>query len=169
MKELEDRKRFIDMRSDDMSLAKIAQKLHVSRQTLANWEKVHEEEIWRLQSMKLDALEEEFSIKRLGRIELYGTMLRRVKEELERRDLSDVQTAKLFDLQLKLIPELKKLFSITPLMSDQEVGRMMLMRDRIEHPWTEATPNPPRRTPIPTLKEGDGGDDDSDEQYTNPN
>ncbi len=167
MKELKQRKRFIKLRAQGMSLAKIAKKIGVSRQTLANWEKTHEEEIWRIHSMELDALEEEYWMKKHGRIELIGTMLRRVKEELERRDLSDVPTAKLFELELKLIPELKTLFSITPVMSEPDVARWMLMRDQIDYPDTVYTPNPPRRTPLPMLDEDEH--DDNEECSANSN
>ena len=159
MKELADRLRFIELRAQGKSLATIGNEIGVSRQTLANWERAHAEEIWRLHSMELDALEEEYWMKRHGRIELFGTLLRRVKEELERRDLSDVPTAKLVELELKLIPELKKLFSITPIMSESDVTQAMLSRDKIDFPWTLGNRNPERRTPLPITEEGDNGDD----------
>jgi transcriptional regulator with XRE-family HTH domain len=161
MNDIKTKRRFIDLRSDGMSLKKIADELGVCRQTLANWENELQEEIWRMESMKLDALEEEYRMKRQGRIKVLGTMYNRIIEEIERRDLSDVDTARLFNLGLKIMPELKKQFSMTPLMSDQDVALMMLNRDMMEHPRNVANPHPPRRTPISTL-DTDGSNDDED-------
>ena len=162
MKEISDRKRFIELRAKDYSLEKIAKEIGVSRQTLANWEKAHEEEIWSMHSMELDALEEEYCMKRKGRIKLIGTSLRRVKEELERRDLSDVPTVKLFEFELKLVAELKQLFSIDPRMSDLEMEDRMHLRDTIEFPATAYMPDPPRRVPLSMWELIDDGDDGED-------
>lgn len=162
MRELEDRKRFIELRAKDYSLEKIAKEIGVSRQTLANWEKAHEEEIWSLHSMALDALEEEYWMKRKGRIELIGTSLRRVKDELERRDLSDVPTVKLVELELKLMAELKQLFSRPPLMSDLEMEERMHLRDSIEFPATAYMPDPPRRVPLSLWDLMEDGDESED-------
>ena len=108
-------------------------------------------------------------MKRKGRIELIGTSLRRVKEELERRDLSDVPTVKLVELELKLMAELKQLFSRRPLMSDLEMEERMHLRDSIEFPATAYMPDPPRRIPLSLwdlMEDGDesengGGNADS--------
>ena len=168
MKELEDRKRFIELRATCKSLTKIAKEIGVSRQTLANWERAHEEEIGSLHAMELDALEEDYWMKRLGHIELIGTSLRHVKEELEQRDLSDVPTAKLFELELKLIAELKQLFSRAPVMSEMEVEDRMRLRDSIEFPATPYMPDPPRRIPL-SMWEWIDDDDDSEDGGGNAN
>lgn len=158
MKEMEERLAFIDMRADGMSLAKIADKLGVCRQTLARWKKEHETEIWRVRSWKLDALEEEYGMKRQGRIELLGTLLRRVKEELERRDLSDIPTVKLFELDRKLSAELQKLFGATRIFSIEEVDRASFMQKVAEDHDTSYTPDPPN--PLRFVDESDGDDAD---------
>ena len=98
-------------------------------------------------------------MKRKGRIKIIGTSLRRVKEELERRDLSDVPTVKLFELELKLVAELKQLFSIDPRMSDLEMEDRMHLRDTIEFPATAYMPDPPRRIPLSMWELIDDGDD----------
>jgi transcriptional regulator with XRE-family HTH domain len=161
VKDLEVRRRFIALRAQDISLAKIAKELGVSRQTLANWERDHEEEIWRAHTLELDALAEEYSMRRLGRIELIGTSLRRVKEELERRDLSDVPTVKLFEWELKLIDELKKVFTGTAIMSEDDVARQMHLRDIVDYPASLWKDRPYR---VPLFLFDDDGEASADEK-----
>lgn len=141
MNDLEKRLRFIELRALGKSLDSIGKEIGVSRQTLANWEKEHEEEIQNRRAMELDALEEMYWMKKQGRIELFGESLRRVREELELRDLSEVQTVKLLELELKLVTELKQEFPAPNIMSEREVEQAMLRRLEAAAPYNVDDPD----------------------------
>jgi predicted transcriptional regulator len=148
MNDLDQRLRFIELRAQGKSLQTIAEEIGVTRQTLANWGRAHEEEIRNRKAMELEALQLAYWMNKQGRIELLGESLRRIKEELEGRDLSAVATPKLLELELKLITELKKEFSAPHVMSEQEIEQAMLMRDETESPCNFYNPSPERRTPL---------------------
>ena len=154
MKGIDVRLRFVVLRAEGKSLSTCAQELSVTRQTLANWEREHEEEIQNRRAMELDALGEAFFMKTQGRIKLIGDALLRVKEELEKRDLSTVPTAKLFELQFKLVNELRKEPSTIPILSEEQIEQAVEWRDRYENPYSVYDPNPKRR-PLDLLDAGD--------------
>lgn len=49
----------------------------------------------------MEALREKYLITSQAQIELLGTQLKKVREELEKRDLREIPTLKLFDLFMK--------------------------------------------------------------------
>ena len=161
MKGTDVRLRFVALRAEGKSLTSCAQELGVTRQTLATWGREHEEEIQNRRAMELDALGEAFFMKTQGRIKLVGEALLRVKEELEKRDLSTVSTAKLFELQFKLVNELRKEPSTVPIISEEQIEQAIELRDRIESPFSVYDPNPKRR-PLDLL---DAGDEVEKEQH----
>ncbi|MGZ4926491.1 MAG: hypothetical protein ACXV4B_08585 [Halobacteriota archaeon] len=154
MKGIDVRWQFIVLRAQGKSLTSCAHVLEVSRQTLANWERDHEEEIQNLRAFELDSLGEAFFMKTQGRIKVIGDALLRVKEELEKRDLSKVKTEKLFELQFKLVNELRKEPSTIAILSEEQIEQAIELRDRMQNPYSVYNPNPKRR-PISLLEEGD--------------
>ena len=92
---------FILLRARGLSFEKISKTLHKSKQTLVNWSRELEEEISNLKSMELEALNEEYYLAKENKIRLFGDLLKKIKTELEGRDLSDISTDKLMDLFLK--------------------------------------------------------------------
>ncbi len=144
---------FLNERAKGRSLSSIAKEVGVSRQTLANWEREHEEEVQNLRAMELDALAEAYWMKMQGRIKLIGESLRRVEEELEQRDLSKVPTAKLFELELKLVNELRKEPSTVSILSEEQIEQAILHRDMYDFPSSVYDPKPKRRTPLFLLEE----------------
>lgn len=57
-------------------------------------------EIKNLKAIRIDDLQEKYKITKRSRIERFGTVLSKVQEELEKRDLSNVPTEKLINLYL---------------------------------------------------------------------
>jgi hypothetical protein len=57
--------------------------------------------------MELEALQEEFFLLKEGRIRLIGEQLKAIQTEIGRRDLTQVRTEKLLELQLRYFEELK--------------------------------------------------------------
>ena len=103
----EQKYRFIELRAKGYSFARIARELGVSKGTLTSWNAELEAEVARLRGMELEALQEEFFLLKEGRIRLIGEQLKAIQAEIGKRDLSQVNTDKLLDLQLRYFGELK--------------------------------------------------------------
>ena len=118
---LEIRAQFVELRAKGWSYLKIAKKLKVSKNTLANWGAEMEGEIASLKAMELEALHEKYYMTKEARIELLGEQLKAVKEELSKRGLGDVSTDKLMEMQLKLHQALQEEYTETRLLTDTEL------------------------------------------------
>ncbi|MDI9431694.1 MAG: helix-turn-helix domain-containing protein [Planctomycetota bacterium] len=103
----EQKHRFVVMRAKGYSYARIARELGVSKGTLTAWNAEMEAEIARARAMELEALQEEFSLLKEGRIRLIGEQLKAIQAEIGRRDLSKVNTDRLLELQLRYFEQLK--------------------------------------------------------------
>jgi len=103
----EQKHRFVVMRAKGYSYARIARELGVSKGTLTSWNAELEGEVARVRAMELEALQEEFFLLKESRIRLVGEQLKAIQAELGKRDLSNVNTAKLLELQLRYFGELK--------------------------------------------------------------
>jgi transcriptional regulator len=102
MKDIDTKQKFLALRARGKSLRTIAAELQVGRQTLVNWARECKEEIENLKAMELDALQEQYRLTTQAKVARCGAELKRVTEELEKRDLSNVPTLKLYDTMLKL-------------------------------------------------------------------
>jgi len=123
MKDTETKLTCFRLRAQGKSLATIADTVGVRRQTVANWLKEHEEEVENLKAIELDALHEACGMTAQARIEHLSSRLEKITAELEKRDFSDVKTAKLMELELKTRAELAKEFA-TPLIRSEEELRV---------------------------------------------
>lgn len=99
---------FIEKRAKGLSIRAIARELQLSPQTISNWHVELEEEIARLKAIELEALYEEFHLLKAHKLRRLGNQLLAIEEELSKRELSDVSTEKLMDLQLKFFDEVRK-------------------------------------------------------------
>lgn len=119
MEILDTKKKFIELRAKGWSFDKIAKELGKAKQTLINWSKELEDEIANLKALKLEALYEKHYLLKENRIETFGVLLKKLKDEVMSRDLSDVPTDKLLDLLLKYENQLKDEI-ITPIYKTSE-------------------------------------------------
>ena len=101
METLDTKERFIELRAKGWSFDKIAQELGKAKQTLIDWSKELEEEIANLKAIELEALYEKHYLLKENRLQVFGELLSKIKEEALSRDLSDVPTDKLLELLLK--------------------------------------------------------------------
>jgi seryl-tRNA(Sec) selenium transferase len=101
MKDLRTKQAFIDLRASGQSFEKIAATLGVSKQTLITWSRAHRVELENAKAIAKDALIRRYELHEQGRLELLGEMLKKLREEVVSRDLSSIDTAKLFELILK--------------------------------------------------------------------
>lgn len=102
MQDTEVQKRFVLLRSQGLSFARIAEELRVSKPTLIQWSRTHQFEIQNLRAVETEALAEQCFASQRERWEQIGRDLRRVETELAKRDLGDVPTARLLTLAARL-------------------------------------------------------------------
>lgn len=105
---MEDKKRFIELRAQGWSFDRIARELGKAKQTLLDWSKEFKDEIANLKAVELDNLYQEFYLSKEARLQNFGTMLTRIREEVLNRDLSEVPTDKLLELFLKYNAQVKE-------------------------------------------------------------
>ncbi len=108
MASIEKRGQFVELRGRGMSYAKISVEIGVSKTSLIRWSKELKLEISNAQAMELERIREEYLLGKGHRIRVNGTQLNHITEELLKRDLSEVPTPKLFEMQRKLIQETEK-------------------------------------------------------------
>lgn len=106
---------FIELRAKGNSFDTIAKQLEVSKGTLINWSRDLEDEIQNYSALELDTLKEKYLISKKHQIQSYGEQLATVREELSNRDLSDVKTEKLIEVEVKLLEAINKLGITTKL------------------------------------------------------
>jgi transcriptional regulator with XRE-family HTH domain len=128
MKDTETKLTCLKLRAQGKSLATIADTVGVRRQTVANWLREHQEEIENLKAMELDALREACWMTTQARIERLSTRLEHITAELEKRDFSDVPTAKLVELELKTRAELAREFAEPRIRSEEELQEAKSVR-----------------------------------------
>jgi len=115
---------FIEMRAKGHSIRSIAKHLNLSPTTLVNWQSDFDAEIARLKSVELECLYEQYHILKEHRIETLGKQLENIKTAISGRDLSDVATEKLLDLQLRYMDEIRKELVDLKVISDADIQNL---------------------------------------------
>ena len=92
MKSHKVKEKFMELRAQGLSYAKISRSLSVSKPTLIEWGKNLASEIEKLKEIELDAFHERYSEYKRHKVQLFSEQLLKIREELAQRDLS---TAKL--------------------------------------------------------------------------
>jgi len=121
---MEIKSQFVELRAKGWSYLKIARKLKVSKNTLANWGAELEGEIASLKAMELEALYERSYMSKEARIRLLGSQLKEIQDELKKRGLEDVSTEKLLDMELKLYQALQAEYVEARPLTDAEIGAL---------------------------------------------
>jgi hypothetical protein len=101
------REQFIELRAENVSFAKIAKQLKISKSTLITWSKVYELDIQNLRVITHEALNEKYKVSQQHRLQMWSEQLESVREELKKRGLADVPTPKLIELLDTLSEKLK--------------------------------------------------------------
>ena len=105
MKDPELTDRFIELRAQGWSFTRIAAELDVHKNTLLAWSRKHQHRIQNLRALETEALSERFKLSRNTCLESLAEDSRRIREELARRDLTDIPTARLVILAASLRAE----------------------------------------------------------------
>lgn len=95
-------RRILDLRARGISYSKIAAEVGVAKQTAIDLCKAQEEAVATLRAIYLEELYEQHRITKEERIAAHASLLERIRTAIQNRDLSDVPTEKLIDLELKL-------------------------------------------------------------------
>ena len=148
METTELRERFIELRAKGWSFDKIAKETGKAKQTLIDWSKELQDEIANRKALELEALYESYYLMRENRLQTFGAMLTKIKEEVERRDLSDVPTDKLLELLLKYNSQVKEEIVEPIYKSSQEIKEERQDRELLEELTTL------QREPLRRLKVG---------------
>lgn len=142
-----DKEHFIELRAKGWSFDKIAKETGKAKQTLIDWSKELQDEIANRKALELEALYESYYLMRENRLQTFGAMLTKIKEEVERRDLSDVPTDKLLELLLKYNSQVKEEIVEPIYKSSQEIKEERLDRELLEDLTTLQT-EPVRRLKV---------------------
>ena len=93
--------RFIELRASGKSFKNISSELSIPYNDLLNLSKKYSYEINNLKAIELDYIANKYQISKSQRIEFIGSLISKLKNELNSRDLSDIPSEKLIDYLLK--------------------------------------------------------------------
>jgi len=116
------KERFIELRAQGWSFDKIAKELGKAKQTLIDWSKKLKDEIANRKALELEILYEKYYLHKENRLQAYGGLLRRIRDEIDSRPLTDVPTDKLLDLYAKYADKIKEEVVEPRFMSSQEIA-----------------------------------------------
>ena len=97
----------LELRAEGVSYARIAEKTSISKQSVVDIVKGNIDSVATLQAIAMEAFLDESRVNYKGRLEQLSALHKRLREEIERRDLSEVPTDKLINLYLKTSDSLK--------------------------------------------------------------
>lgn len=129
--------RVIELRAEGLSFANIAKEANVSKQTAVDIIRENIEEVTTLQAIEMEALIDASKVNQRGRIEQLSELHSRLREEIAKRDLSDVPTDKLIKLYLNTSDTLKGEVtpSTTAVQSQQEQQQTARSREYAQSEW----------------------------------
>jgi hypothetical protein len=108
MNDIETQQRFVCLRAEGWSFARIARELNISKPTLINWSRKFQFDIQNQRAINIEALQEKWLSSREARVEALGNQLHQVETELAKRDLTTLSTHHLFTLAESLRRQIKR-------------------------------------------------------------
>ena len=94
--------RFIELRAQGKTYARLMTELNVSKPTLIGWSRKHQFQIQNLKAIELEALGEKWLASVSDRVNALGEQLRAVEAELKQRSVGDLTTPQLHTLARSL-------------------------------------------------------------------
>lgn len=132
MLDTEQKHRFIELRAKGLSFERCSKELGKSKQALINLSKELEHEIANVKAIEIEALYESYFLTKQDQIKNIGTILNRLKSELETRPLHDIPTEKLFDLFFKYQSFIKTEYTEPKFKSSNEMIEIEENRDALK-------------------------------------
>ena len=108
MSDIEKQQRFVCLRAEGWSFARIAQDLEISKPTLITWSRKFQFEIQNQRAILLEHLQEKWLSACEARVASLGEQLQKVETELAKRDISTMATNQLFYLAESLRRQIKR-------------------------------------------------------------
>ncbi len=108
MNDVEKQQRFVFLRAEGWSFARIAQELEISKPTLIKWSHKFQFEIQNQRAILLENLQEKWLSACDARVNALGEQLRKIEAELAKRDVTDLPTGQLFRLVESLRRQIKQ-------------------------------------------------------------
>ncbi|USK83585.1 helix-turn-helix domain-containing protein [Peribacillus asahii] len=106
--DMKQKERFIELRAKGIPYGRIATELDVSKPTLIKWGKELEMEVNNAKALEKEVLQEEYFVSWAQRVQLVGGRLKSIRDELDKRDYTDVPTEKLMEMEMKYTVLLKQ-------------------------------------------------------------
>lgn len=100
--------KFIQLKAEGYTLNSISKTLDVSKATLIEWNKQFKGQIERCKNEMLEELFQKYAINKIAYIKELGETLRKIDNEIEQKDFSDVKADKLIEMKIKCLELLKK-------------------------------------------------------------
>lgn len=144
MESLETKEQFVELRAKGHSYDSIARQLGKAKQTLIDWGRELSEEVRNRKALELEALYEKHYLQKEAKLEAYGQLLQRIWGELEKRDLSDIPTAKLLELYSLYSDKASAEIVEPTFLSSEQVERKKSSRAFLELLGTEQPEQPLR-------------------------
>jgi hypothetical protein len=100
--------RFIELRAQRWTYARLMSELNVTKPTLIAWSRKHQFQIQNLKAIELEALREKWLASTTDRVNALGEQPRRVESELAAREPAALTTPQLFALARSLRRQIKQ-------------------------------------------------------------
>ena len=108
MKDQETIQKFIELRSQGWTYARLMAELNVSKPTLINWSRKFQFQIQNLRAIELEALASKWLSSVTDHVNGLGQQLQKVEAELAGREVKDLSTTQLYGLAQKLRRQLQQ-------------------------------------------------------------
>lgn len=100
MKTTKEKEQVLALRAQSYSIARISQETGLAKETITNILRENREQVLALSTMEEDVILREQKLTRQARLESFGILLSKIREELATRSLKDVPTDKLYKMYL---------------------------------------------------------------------
>jgi len=127
--------KFIELRAQDWSFARLGAELRVSKPTLIAWSRKYHRQIQNLRQLHLDAVSERCRLSRVTCLEELSEDARRIREELAKRDLGDISTVRLLTMASLLRSEIARV--VGPVHLTEEVTEELPDRETFLRPTVD--------------------------------
>jgi len=94
--------RFIELRAQSWSYARLMTELNVTKPTLIAWSRKHRFQIQNLKAIELESIAEKWLAAITDRVNALGEQLRKVETAISQRDVADLTTPQLFAMSRSL-------------------------------------------------------------------
>lgn len=110
MKTVDEKKKFIELKAQGLSLSKISDELNISKPTLVKWSQEYKKEIKNLLYLQFESIINECQLEQSARIESMAKILRKALDELNSRSFADLNIKDLISIIEQTSEKLRKEF-----------------------------------------------------------